>query len=45
MTERSNANLIQNADYLLASFKQVENKIAQVGQKQRYDAKQFKLTY
>ena len=46
MTETSNANLIRNADYLLASGKQDNRKIVWVGpSKQRYGSTKFKLTY
>ena len=50
MAETSNANLIRNADYLLASHKQCDKQdhsnIVWVGlSKQRYDTTKFKLTY
>ena len=48
MAETSNANLIRNADYLLASAKEKRDnsEIAWVGPiKQRYDSTKFKLTY
>ena len=46
MTETSNANLIRNADYLLASGKQDNSKIVWIGpSKQRYGSTKFKLTF
>ena len=46
MAETSNANLIKNADYLLASGKQDNSEIIWDGpSKQRYDSTKFKLTY
>ena len=48
MTETSNANLIRNADYLLASAKEKQDnrEIVWVGPaKQRYDSTKFKLTH
>ena len=46
MAETSNANLIRNADYLLASGKQDNSKIVWVGpSKKRYESTKFKLTY
>ena len=46
MAETTNATLIQNADYLLASDKQDNSKIVWVGpSKQRYNSMKFKLTY
>ena len=45
MAATSNANLIGNADYLLASCKQDDSKIVWVGStKQRYGTTKFKLT-
>ena len=48
MAKTSNANLIRNADYLLASRKEDKDnsKIAWVGpSKQRFDNAKFKLRY
>ena len=48
MVETSNANLIRNADCLLASRKEDNDnrKVAWVGpSKQRFDSTKFKLTY
>ena len=46
MTETNNGNLMQNADYLLASHKQDNSKFFWVSQtKQRYDTTKFRLTY
>ena len=46
MAETSNANLIRNANYLLVSCKQDNDKIVWMGpSKQRYDCTKFKLTY
>ena len=48
MAETSNANLITNADYLVASEKEKQdnNEIVRVGPaKQRYSSTKFKLTY
>ena len=48
MAETSNANLIRNADYLLASLseKRDNNEITEIGPTtQRYDTMKFKLTY
>lgn len=45
MAETSHANLIRNADYLLAPGKQDNIKFFLVGPtKQRYDSTKFKLT-
>ena len=46
MVETSNANLMRNVDFLLASGKQDNSKIVLVGLfKQKCDSAKFKLTY